>query len=138
MQQSIRGTFNLPEVEQTVSQRIGQQVYLRSGGEADQAVEQKLDELLAKPLDADTAVQVALLNNRRLQAVYEELGVAQADLVEAGLLKNPIFDGSVRFAEGAVGKPTIDLGVAFEFLDVLFVGLRTQQAQCGWRQPRHR
>ena len=39
---------------------------------------------------------MALLNNRELQALYAELGVAQADLVQAGLLSNPVFDGAVR------------------------------------------
>jgi cobalt-zinc-cadmium efflux system outer membrane protein len=126
---SVNPRHSLPEVEGTVEARIGKQVYWNRGSSADHAVEQKLDELLSKPLDGDSAVQIALLNNQRLQAVYEQLGIAQADLVEAGLLKNPIFDGSVRFAEAGAGKPTLDFGVAFEFLDILFVGLRKQQAQ---------
>ena len=37
------------------------------------------------------AVQVALLNNRGLQAVYAELGIAEADLVQAGRMRNPGF-----------------------------------------------
>jgi len=47
--------------------------------------------LLSRPLAADDAVQVALLNNRGLQAIYAELGIAEADLVQAGRLHNPGF-----------------------------------------------
>src|SRR5437016_642596 len=47
--------------------------------------------LLARPLTADTAVQVALLNNRGLQAAYNELMLAEAAMVEASLPPNPRF-----------------------------------------------
>jgi hypothetical protein len=47
---------------------------------------------LQQPLAADDAVQVALLNNRGLQATYWSLGVAEADLVQAGRLQNPVLD----------------------------------------------
>lgn len=50
-----------------------------------------LDEKLRTPLAADDAVQIALLNNRALQATYWEVGIAQADLVRAGRLQNPSF-----------------------------------------------
>ncbi|HTD75959.1 MAG TPA: TolC family protein [Steroidobacteraceae bacterium] len=48
--------------------------------------------LLRHPLSAADAVQVALLNNRMLQADFEELGISEADLVQAGRLPNPRFD----------------------------------------------
>jgi outer membrane protein TolC len=47
--------------------------------------------LLAHPLEADDAVQVALLNNHGLQAAFEELGISEADLVQSGRLPNPRF-----------------------------------------------
>lgn len=47
--------------------------------------------LLAKPLGVDDAVNVALLNNRGLQAAYADLGIAEADVVQAGRLRNPGF-----------------------------------------------
>ena len=55
------------------------------------AVEQRVAELLGQPLSADAAVQIALLNNRGLRASYHELGIAEADLVQAGRLPNPGF-----------------------------------------------
>jgi len=56
-----------------------------------QALRKAVQELLAQPLTADIAVQVALFNNRALQATYSELGIAEADLVQAGRLHNPGF-----------------------------------------------
>ncbi|WP_244607381.1 TolC family protein [Bosea sp. CS1GBMeth4] len=49
----------------------------------------RVDQLLRKPLTADTAVQVALLNNRGLQAAFNELGIAEAQMVAASLPPNP-------------------------------------------------
>jgi outer membrane protein TolC len=58
---------------------------------------------LAQPLAADDAVQVALLNNRGLQATYWSLGVAEADLVQAGRLQNPVLDFKRTHGGGEVG-----------------------------------
>src|SRR5690242_18874050 len=62
---------------------------------ADEAVDAHVRTLLATELTPEAAIQIALLNNRNLQAMYEDLSLAQADLVEAGLLKNPVFDGNI-------------------------------------------
>ncbi|WMS45271.1 TolC family protein (plasmid) [Acuticoccus sp. MNP-M23] len=42
-----------------------------------------------KTIDADTAVRVALLNNRDLQAAYADLGLSVAELWQEGLPVNP-------------------------------------------------
>ena len=47
--------------------------------------------LLRRPLTADAAVQVALLNNRGLQAAFAELAVAEARRVGESLPPNPFF-----------------------------------------------
>ncbi|MBU2641271.1 MAG: TolC family protein [Gammaproteobacteria bacterium] len=51
----------------------------------------RVDALLDKPLGADDAVQIALLNNPGLQAAFNTLGIAEADRVAAGRLPNPGF-----------------------------------------------
>ncbi|MCV9938982.1 TolC family protein [Boseaceae bacterium BT-24-1] len=51
----------------------------------------RVDQLLRKPLTADSAVQVALLSNRGLQAAFNELGIAEAQMVAASLPPNPRF-----------------------------------------------
>jgi len=76
-------------VEGAVQQRTGKQTrWVKTDQDAD-GVRATVKTLLAKPLSADDAVQIALLNNPGLQASYAELGVAEADLVQAGRLPNP-------------------------------------------------
>lgn len=79
----------MDDVRSTVAQRLKQDVALDSAGEA--SSRQRTEELLAKPLGIEEAVQLALLNNQGLKAGFAELGIAEADLVQAGRLPNPRF-----------------------------------------------
>jgi outer membrane protein TolC len=65
-------------------------VWTRDDASRSQA-QARIDALLAKPLAADDAVQIALLNNPGLQAAFNTLGIAEADRVAAGRLPNPGF-----------------------------------------------
>jgi outer membrane protein TolC len=49
----------------------------------------ELSELLDAPLDVDTAVQIAVLNNRSLRATLRELGVERGMLIDARSVPNP-------------------------------------------------
>ena len=51
----------------------------------------RVDALLAQPLSAEDAVQIALLNNPGLQSAFNTLGIAEADWVSAQRLPNPGF-----------------------------------------------
>jgi outer membrane protein TolC len=78
-------------VAQTTRDRLGQEAsWQRSPADRERA-EARVAELLKQPLSADAAVQIALLNNRGLQAAFHELGIAEADVVQAGRLPNPGF-----------------------------------------------
>lgn len=79
-------------------------------------VDARVAGLLAHPLSAADAVQVALLNNRMLQADFEELGISEADLVQAGRLPNPRFD--LRHAS-AGGQYDIEETLSFNVLSLL-------------------
>lgn len=79
------------EVGTITEQRIGQRAIWIKSEEDEKAVRQTLDGLLSKPLTADQAVQVALLNNRRLQAGFSELGIGAADLTSSWRPENPGF-----------------------------------------------
>ncbi len=50
---------------------------------------------LSDQLSADDAVAIALWNNSALEANMAALGIAQADLLDAGLLKNPNFQSLI-------------------------------------------
>jgi outer membrane protein TolC len=63
-------------------------VAIRTVDEAD-AARARIDALLRKPLTADAAVQIALLNNRGLQAAYNALGIAEAEMIQASLPPAP-------------------------------------------------
>jgi outer membrane protein TolC len=58
--------------------------------------------LLGRPLTVASAVQVALLNNRGLQAAYNELALAEADLIADSLPPNPTFAISRIAGNGAL------------------------------------
>lgn len=58
-------------------------------GEVETVTNARVRDALATPLDADTAVRIALANNRELRAELRELGVARGRLLQAGLLPNP-------------------------------------------------
>jgi outer membrane protein TolC len=59
--------------------------------EETQAARARVRALLRRPLTADAAVRIAFLNNRGLQAAYNELGLAEAAMVQASLPSNPTF-----------------------------------------------
>ncbi len=67
--------------------------WIRTDADA-QSASKATHELLAKPLSANDAVKIALLNNRGLQAAYAELGIAEADVAQASRLRNPGFSFS--------------------------------------------
>ena len=49
------------------------------------------------PLTAEQAVVTALKNNREIRGQVEEIAVGRADLVQAGLLPNPVLSLTLRF-----------------------------------------
>ncbi len=73
-------------VEQTAREKLGKDVRWARSDEDRKAVADRVAELLAQPLSADDAVQIALLNNRGLQAGFHELGIREAEVVRAGRL----------------------------------------------------
>ncbi len=112
-------------VSTTIEERIDQRVHWRTGSEEDRAVDEIVAAMLADSLSVDEAVQIALLNNRNLQATYESLNIGQADLVAAGLLRNPIFEAEIRFADAGTGA---ELSLLQQFLSVFQIPLRKRIA----------
>ena len=79
------------EVERIAKDRGGNELrWVRTDADR-QASEKRVAEILARPLSTEDAVQVALLNNRGLQARFHDLGISESDLVQAGRLPNPHF-----------------------------------------------
>lgn len=116
------------DVSALVEERGGGKLFWNNGTELDREAAAKLESLTKNKLTVDDAVQIALINNRELQAVYADLGIAQADLVQAGLLSNPIFDGAIKWPTRGGGKPELELAVVMNFLDIFYLPLRKRVA----------
>ncbi|MEK1900498.1 MAG: TolC family protein [Rhizobium sp.] len=93
-----------------VSAKVGgvaskQTVWVQNRQEAEVA-SAKVKALLArrKTLDAETAVQIALINNKGLQAAYADLGESAADAWQSTMLLNPTV--SVGFS--GIGTPELE------------------------------
>lgn len=115
-------------VTSLVEARTGVAAPLAAGGE-DEAVVQ----LLAQPLTADAAVRIALLNNRGLKASLLELGISEAELVQAGRLRNPGL--SFGRSHGSDGNE-IDRSVSFDLAGLLTMPLRVQIEQGRFEQAK--
>jgi outer membrane protein TolC len=76
-------------------------VAIHSDEEAESA-RSAVQRLLRRPLTVDAAVQIALLNNKGLQASYNELALAEADLVRESLPPNPTFSSFRIAGDGAL------------------------------------
>lgn len=113
-------------------ERTGQvAAYQRSAQDADNA-RARVAELLAQPLSAEGAVEIALLNNRGLQAGFQALGIAESELVRAGRLANPLF-GFGRMREGG-GIVEIERSVVFNVLGLLTMPLARDVEQRRFEQ----
>jgi cobalt-zinc-cadmium efflux system outer membrane protein len=121
-----------------MSQRTGHAVRWAQATPEDREVDQSVANLLSKPLTSEGAVQVGLLRNPKLQATYEELSVAQADLVQAGLLSNPVFSADITTAERENLSPNLIGGVTQSFLDLLLIPAKHAIAASQFDEVRYR
>lgn len=123
-------------VQQTVMDRTGKRIHWNQGTDADRQVAEAVRSTLRQRLTVDDAVQVALLNNQSLQATYEELGIAQAELVQAGLLTNPSVGVEVRFPKHAALPFEVD--VEQTLIDLLLMPLRKRVAGASFEAAKMR
>jgi outer membrane protein TolC len=82
--------------------------------------------LLRRTLNVDTAVQIALLNNRGLQAAYNELALAETDLIAESLPPNPTFSISRIAGDGAL---EIERQVVGDILALATLSFRSEIAR---------
>jgi outer membrane protein TolC len=75
-------------------------ISIRTADDAERAQE-AVRRLLRQTLTVDSAVQVALLNNKGLQAAYNELALAEADAIQESMPPNPTFSISSIAGDGA-------------------------------------
>jgi outer membrane protein TolC len=103
--------------------------------EAAEAAHARVSSFLRRSLTADAAVQIALLNNRGLQAAYNELGIAEAVMVQASLPPSP------TIALSTISTPVeldIESRIVGEILALATLEARTEIARERFRQAQLR
>jgi cobalt-zinc-cadmium efflux system outer membrane protein len=110
-------------VSSDVQRRVGLSVVWTEDARTDAAIAT----LLARPLDADTAVRIALARNRRLQASYDQLGIAGAAVAEAAVLPPVSVDIDRKFGVNG-GSGETELEAVQDVLDLFQIGQRRTAA----------
>lgn len=122
------------ELRQDVKQRVDKDVrWYHVDGTRE--AERRIRELVKRPLDQEAAVQIALLNNPRIQAEFERIGMARADLVSAWKLPNPRLGADATFY-GKDGDPELRLDMTLSLTRLLTLPSRTDAADAGLQRAR--
>ena len=109
-----------------VAEATGQDALYRPGDE--EIVAREVEHLLAGGLTVDQAVKVSLLNNRRLQAAFMNVGMARADVVQSGLLSNPSLGVTLRLPAGG-GLANLEAGLAQNIADLWQIPARKRASE---------
>lgn len=110
-------------VSAAVASRTGHALEWRSPMMSDERIRAAVDELLAGELEQGEAIRIALLNNRRLQAAFDELGIARGELATATVLENPELEAELRWVAGG-DDPELELSALQDVSSLLSLGRR--------------
>ncbi|WP_456621707.1 MULTISPECIES: TolC family protein [unclassified Bradyrhizobium] len=122
-------------VSDVTRQAINKDVAFVRSAEGAGAVDGAVRRLLSRTLNAEAAVQIALLGNKGLQAAYNELALAETDLVEQSLPPNPVFSVSRISGNGA---SEIERQVVGDILALATLPFRSDIARDRFRQAQLR
>lgn len=117
------------EIARIMVERTGTETGWDKGTPTHAAISERVDALSSNKLTRKNAVAIALLNNPQLQATYDELGVSQAEMVQAGLLSNPSFGGSIGFPLGVAGGLEPEFSVVQQIVDLFTMPWRKDAAK---------
>jgi cobalt-zinc-cadmium efflux system outer membrane protein len=133
---SVPRDAGIGDVRKRVQEQSGQQLAWDPARPVESPDGEKLKPLLEGELTVERAVEIALANNRDLLATLEGLGVARADLIEASTIRNPVFDGEVRFP-GDPRNP-FELGITQTLVDLFQLRKRRALGQAAFEAARLR
>ena len=120
------------ETKMEVYERTGHAIYWDRLQKESFTTDAFLHQILASELSLDDVVNIALVNNKTLKAHYDNLGIAQAQRVQAALLKNPIFSFSLRCENLVDAASIIESGIVQNFLDILLKPLKNNRELLSW------
>ncbi len=95
-----------------------------------------VDSLVRAPLSLSDAVQVALVNNRGLQGEYQSLGIARAQLIQAGLLRNPTISGALKMGLDGIGNG-FEFGLAQQIVSLFTIPRKKRLAAAEMEVAKH-
>ncbi|MCV0393883.1 MAG: TolC family protein [Rhizobiaceae bacterium] len=110
-------------------------VWVQSSAEAQVLAERVSALVRGKAIGPDIAVQVALLNNKGLQAAYADLGMSSADLWQQSLLVNPSVSVGVM---GINTSRTVETAIVGNILALMTRPRRMAVAEALFRQAQLR
>ena len=116
----------LTDVNGLVEERTKHSVSWQRDEASREQADSTAQRLLAKPLTMDSATQIAFLRNPAIQASLVKIGIAQADVAQAGRMKNPVFSIG-RVAGG--GLLEVERQFLFSLLSLFTIGPRTEIAK---------
>ena len=123
-------------VTDSVRSEIAKDAVKISSPEDARRARERVQALLSEPLSEDTAVQIALLNNRGLQAAYNDLGVSEAEYVQTSLPPNPAITIGRTFTP--VGFAEFGFQLVGNLLAVATLPRRTEIAKREFEEARYR
>lgn len=100
--------------------------------------EAAIQELLSGPLTPERSIQLAFLRNAEIRGAYAELGIAQADVVEASRLANPTFGYVDLRPSGSGGRSQITRSVSVDFAELLMLPARSKFARAEFDSAQQR
>lgn len=115
-------------------QRVAEQVREATGQEVvpvtvtEEEVKEHVERLLSAGLSAESSAALCLLNNPKLSAVYDRVGLARADVVQSQLWRNPTLVFSVRFPDGG-GLVNLMGDFAQNIAELWQIPVRTRSAE---------
>ncbi len=98
----------------------------RAAGAAVAPTNATVQALLSRPLTAESAARVALLNNRGVRAAVEELGISQARFAQVRRLPNPTVEAAMHFHGD--DRPELELGAMIDVTELLLLASRSSAA----------
>lgn len=132
---SARVPQGFQSVQKTVEQRTGQRMEYPHPEMP--STEEATRTLLQDGLTPEKSLQIAFLNNPGLKATLEELGIAEADRVQAGLIQNPVLEAHRRYPKDGGGTNS-EFQVTQNILNLLSLPLNRKVAKAQYEQARFR
>lgn len=99
------------------SETVAVEPAIVSGPQEEQKTGELIQSRLEGGLSSKEAVEIALMNNNKLEAAFYEIGVSRADLVQSGLLANPSLGAVLRYPEDG-SDPTVEARLALNLIDI--------------------